>query len=283
VIAVSEDDDTIVVSGKSTSELRIDSNAIAKAVTRQPKPEHTLILGWNQRGTLMINQLDSYVAPGSTVMIVAESGDVESSIAQDCANLQNLKVTFRTSSTTNRRVLDELNIQQYDHIITLSYMDTMEPQDADARTLITLLHLRDMGEKLGRSFSIVSEMLDARNRDLAEVTRADDFIVSDKLISLMLSQIAENRELMDVLMDLFDPDGAELYLKPAGDYVRLGQPVNFYTITEAACQRDEIAIGYRLQHESGNAEASYGVHINPVKSEMVTLAEDDKIIVLAEN
>jgi voltage-gated potassium channel Kch len=283
VIAVSEDDDTIVVSGKSTPDLRIDSNAIAKAVTRQPKPEHTLILGWNQRGTLMINQLDSYVAPGSTVMIVAESGDVESSIAQDCANLQNLKVTFRASSTTNRRVLDELNIQQYDHIITLSYMDTMEPQDADARTLITLLHLRDMGEKLGRSFSIVSEMLDARNRDLAEVTRADDFIVSDKLISLMLSQIAENRELMDVLMDLFDPDGAELYLKPAGDYVRLGQPVNFYTITEAACQRDEIAIGYRLQHESGNAEASYGVHINPVKSEMVTLAEDDKIIVLAEN
>ncbi|MBI5958755.1 MAG: potassium transporter TrkA, partial [Chloroflexi bacterium] len=229
------------------------------------------------------NQLDLYVAPGSEVMIVAESDQVEPTLAADCTDLKNLRVIFQPGSTTNRRILDSLNVQDYDHIITLSYMDDLPAQEADASTLVTLLHLRDIGEKMGRSFSIVSEMLDVRNRELAEVTRADDFIVSDRLISLMLSQVSENRELMDVLLDLFDPDGAELYLKPAKEYVQLGQPVNFYTVIEAACGRDEIAIGYRLQRESGSVEASYGVHLNPEKSQMVTFAEEDKLVVLSES
>ena len=62
-------------------------------------------------------------------------------------------------------------------------------------------------------------MLDVRNRELAEVTQADDFIVSDKLISLMLAQVSENKDLNAVFDDLFDPDGSEIYLKPAADYV----------------------------------------------------------------
>ena len=38
--------------------------------------------------------------------------------------------------------------------------------------------------------------------DLAEVTQADDFIVSNKLVSLMLSQVSENRELNALFADL---------------------------------------------------------------------------------
>lgn len=37
-------------------------------------------------------------------------------------------------------------------------------------------------------------MLDIRNRDLGVVAKADDFIVSDNLISLMLSQLSENKD-----------------------------------------------------------------------------------------
>ncbi len=57
-------------------------------------------------------------------------------------------------------------------------------------------------------------MLDDRNRELAEVTQADDFIVSDKLISLMLSQVSENKQLTEVFDQLFSSDGAEIYLRP---------------------------------------------------------------------
>lgn len=44
-------------------------------------------------------------------------------------------------------------------------------QEADAITLVTLLHLRDIAEKDETPFSIISEMLDLRNRELAEVAK----------------------------------------------------------------------------------------------------------------
>jgi hypothetical protein len=125
-------------------------------------------------------------------------------------------------------------------------------------------------------------MLDVRNRDLAEITRADDFIVSDRLVSLMLAQVSENKGLAVVFADLFDPEGVELYLRPAGDYVQLGQPLNFYTVTEAARQRSQIAIGYRIRAEANNAAKAYGVRMNPPKSQKVTFSEGDRIIVLTE-
>ncbi|NDJ74646.1 MAG: potassium transporter TrkA, partial [Chloroflexi bacterium] len=245
-------------------------------------PERTLILGWNRRATIVIQQLDLYVAPDSEVMVVAELPEVGDIIADLRGSLRNLQVHFRYGSTSSRQVLDSLNAHTFHHIITLSYMDILGIQEADARTLITLLHLRDIAEGTGSRFSIVSEMLDVRNRELAEVTRADDFIVSDKLISLMLSQLSENPDLMAVLSELFNPQGAELYLKPAGDYVGLGQHMNFYTVVEAARRRGEIAIGYRLAAQANDVTAAYGVYVNPNKTEVLAFAPDDRIIVLAD-
>jgi hypothetical protein len=59
--------------------------------------------------------------------------------------------------------------------------------------------------------------------------------------------------------------------------------VNFYTVTEAARGRGEVAIGYRLQRDSNDAARSYGVRVNPPKSETVRFEREDKIIVLAED
>lgn len=171
----------------------------------------------------------------------------------------------------------------YHHVIVLNYSDRLEPQAADARTLITLLHLRDICARVSTGFSIVSEMLDLRNRELADVTRADDFIVSDQLISFLFAQISENRHLGVVFAELLDPEGAEIYLKPAEDYITPGRAVDFYTILEAARRRNESAIGYRLRALARDAGRSYGVVLNPNKSEKVSFAVGDKIIVVAED
>ena len=114
------------------------------------------------------------------------------------------------------------------------------------------------------------------------IFEADDFVVSDELISLTLTQISENKHLSAVYTELFDPAGNEIYLKPASNYIALGQAVNFYTVVEAARRRGEVAIGYRVAAEAGHAEKFYGVRVNPTKSKPVTFAEGDRIIVLAE-
>jgi hypothetical protein len=52
---------------------------------------------------------------------------------------------------------------------------------------------------------------------------------------------------------------------------------------EAARRRGETAIGYRRTSESNDAGKAYGVHTNPKKSEQVTFAPEDRIIVIAES
>ena len=167
-------------------------------------------------------------------------------------------------------------------MIVLCYSDTLDAQQADARTLITLLHLRDIKAKQKAAFSITSEILDDRNRKLAEVAEVDDFIVSGKLFSLLMAQQAEDKYIAPVYADLLSPQGSELYLKPAREYVDLGRPVTFYDIVETALRRGEVAIGYRRQSQAYNADQSYGVTLNPTKSQPITFEPGDRIVVLAE-
>jgi hypothetical protein len=280
VFVIAEDDDKIKLSGLSRIPLEESLIRVSGAVSK-PKPEKVLILGWNRSGATIIRELDNYVAKGSQVLIVSDIYDLEKQLRLQIGKLNNQKVTVQEGDIRDRSLLESLEATEYDHVIVLAYSH-LEQQEADAITLITLLHLRDIAERDETPFSIISEMLDLRNRELAEAAKVDDFIVSEHLISLMMSQLSENAELLGVFTDMFDPEGAEIYLKPISDYVTTGQPVNFYTVTEAARRRGETAIGYRLLSESHDADKAYGVHTNPKKAERVTFSADDKIIVIAE-
>ncbi len=281
IIAVSADDNTVVPIGHAAA--AVDEQAIRTPKTTPSAPERTVILGWNRRAPGIINELDNYVAAGSEILLVVDDATAEETIATECADLRNIRVTIESGDTTNRRLLNRLDLPSFPHVIVLGYSDQLGPQDADAKTLITLLHLRDIAERCEQQFSIVSEMQDIRNRELAEVTRADDFIVSDRLISLLLAQISENRDLAAVFEDLFDAEGVELYLKPIAGYVRTGQPVNFYTVVEAARRQGEVAIGYRRRSAIEDRSRGSGVVVNPRKSAMETFGEEDFVIVLAED
>jgi voltage-gated potassium channel Kch len=280
VIAITEDDDTLVV-GK-TAPPKPDTNAVSIGEREKPGKERTLILGWNEKGSAIVSELDNYVAPGSDVMIVSEDKNSEEDAKELSKSLQRQKLVYRHANIMEKAVIESLDVTSYHHIIVLCYND-MDVQEADAQVLITLLHLRNISERSGKQFSIVSEMRDVRNRALAEVAKADDFIVSDKLISLLLSQISENKHLEAVFKDLFRSEGSEIYLKPVKEYVKTGVAVDFYTLLEAASQRGETAIGYRIVSESENADKAYGVSVNPKKSTKITFTEHDKLIVLAED
>ena len=281
VFVIAEDEDKIGLAGLS----RIPLDESLMRVTGEassPRPEKALILGWNRSGSTIIRELDNYVAKGSQVTVVSDIFNLEKQIRLNSGRLKNQKVVVQEGDIRDRNLLEELGASEYDHVIVLAYSH-LEPQEADAITLVTLLHLRDIAERDETPFSIVSEMLDLRNRELAEAAQVDDFIVSEHLISLMMAQLSENAELLGVFTDIFDPEGAEIYLKPINDYVATGQPVNFYTVTEAARRRGETAIGYRLMSEHHNSEKSYGIHTNPKKSEKVSFTPEDKLIVIAES
>ena len=281
IFALTEDDDTIRLSGLAS--IPLQENLIrSKDRPAKHAPEKALILGWNLSACTIIHELDEYVAGGSQVTVVAQGDGIEQEVKACTKKVKNQKVIFKEGDTTDRELLDSLEIKDLNHVIVLAY-DGLDHQEADAKTLVTLLHLRHIAETDESPFSIVSEMLDLRNRELAEAAKVDDFIISDHLVSLMLAQISEDADLYPIFQDIFDPEGAEIYLKPIGQYVETDQPVNFYTVVEAARRRGETAIGYRVIAEANNGRKNHGVHTNPKKSEKVNFAPDDKIIVVAED
>jgi ion channel POLLUX/CASTOR len=272
LIVIAEDDSTIALAAVGVA----DESAIATVQPHAPQPERTLVLGYNLGLHGMLAELDEYVAAGSTVTVLADVG------SPDFDSFSNLEVTFTRGDATSRAALDALQVAGFNHIIVLAYRDTLDAQRADGRTLITLLQLRDIEDTSNSDLNIVSEMLDDRNRELAEVTNADDFIVSDKLISLLLSQVSENPLLTQVFGTLFASQGSEVYLNPAEHYITAGTRVNFYTVLEAARRRGETAIGYRTASQARSSAESYGVRVNPVKTDWLTFGPGDRVIVLAE-
>lgn len=281
IIAISEDDDTVVVSGKSN--WNISTELFNRKDSGNASVERTLILGWNNRGIRIIEELDNYVSAGSEVLILADGDGVEEDVNELKNNLQKQRLTYKKGDIIDRATLESLNVANYDHIILLSYTEGIDIQESDAKTLICLLHLRAMSEKAGKDFSIVSEMLDIRNRELGVVAKADDFIVSDNLISLMLSQLSENKDLKKVYDILFEADGSEIYLKPVSRYVKTGEEMSFYTVLESAAQLNEVAIGYRISAHASDSDEHFGVKINPAKNQNVEFSDQDYIIVLAED
>ncbi|WP_219517605.1 CASTOR/POLLUX-related putative ion channel [Nonomuraea ceibae] len=274
VIVIAHDDSRIELAEGAPA---VDEAAIVTARPADPEPERTLLLNWNSRAHHIIRYLDGYVAPGSVLEIATDHPKAGTGLE----GLRNLTVNVKDCDTTDRYALEALGPGLFQHVIVLSD-DRFTLHHADTRTLMTLLQLRDMQSAMNEHYSIVSEMHDENNRALAEVTEADDIVISDTVIGLLLAQLAENRHLADVFGFLFDSRGSEIYPRPAGSYVTTGTEVSFATVIEAARRRGETAIGYR-DAAGRNVPPHYGIVLNPPKPDLVRLSERDSVIVLAED
>ncbi|MGE0180143.1 MAG: hypothetical protein AB7O91_10040 [Sphingomonas sp.] len=280
-IVIAEDDDEI-----ESADPPADIGAIATSPVSDAPPtaERTLLIGWNRRAPMVALELSRYVGPGSRLTIAADAPNIEAEVAALELASANLSIELRRIDTGRAAEIEALDPIGYDHVMVLGYGDHMAPQAADTRTLVALLHLRQVAEAADRPISVVSEMIDVRNRALAEVTRVDDFVVSNKLVSLMLAQASENEYLEAIFQDLLDEEGSEVCLKPVSHYVPIDAPTSFYAVAAAAVARGEVAIGHR---RAGGSDASGrglgGIVVNPTKSEPIRYSADDRVIVIARD
>lgn len=280
VIGISADDDTLVLSKDpmvpaSLGPLKLNHQ-------EEQGAERILILGWNVLGPLILKQLDNYVAPDSEVSVVYDPTFAGRREIEHVATLKNMGLKMSEGDTTDLAVLSSaFTDRPFRHVILLCYRGVQTVAESDARTLMTLLQLRHLLQDLPVEYqpeSVVTEMLDVRDVELARMNRADDFIVSERLTSLMLAQLAENPELDQVFEDLFDAAGVEVSLRPAASYVPTGVEISFAQAVVAASERQDIAIGFRIGADAGEPHA--GVTLNPPKHMLVTFTDQDQLLVL---
>jgi len=279
VIAIAGDDDEIRLSGMT--DLNINTDSFSDRSTGPVLLDHLLILGWNRRAPMILEQLSHYASAESQIMVFASSPVEQMRAECNGANYPPMQIVFEQGNPIDRPSLEKLVDSGYSLVIILSPTDISEIQLADATTMISLIHLRDIIKKTGRKMSIVSEIMDVRNRELIQVSSAEEVIISDRLIALALAQIAENKNIAPIFVELLTGTHIEISIKSIRDYIRLDNPVNFYTIIAAAQQKGETAIGYRLLSEADQTEQSFGMHINPDKSVPIPFSDQDQVVVIS--
>ncbi|MFG3283199.1 NAD-binding lipoprotein [Streptomyces sp. NPDC048111] len=295
IIVITEDDDTAVLEDATPF---VDAEAIGSAPPREATPERLLLLGWNRRAPLIVEQLALCTGVGTTLDIMALADEDTMRSACDLAIGHGvIDVVLHRADTTNRAVLEALDVPSFDSVIVIADPNHASTKalapapgatsaegsaevDVDDATLVTLLHLRAIEQATGLEIPLTTEMSDDRNRLLAPAREGADFIVSGRLISLLMCQISESPYLAALFDELFTAEGNEVYLRPADDYIRTAGEVTFATVVAAARDRHECAIGYRLRTQAARGPM-YGVRLNPDKRQPVRLTAQDWVIVLA--
>ncbi|MEU0383126.1 CASTOR/POLLUX-related putative ion channel [Streptomyces chartreusis] len=283
LIVISRDDDTVWPADCADS---VEKAAMTSGPPTPARPERVLLLGWNRRAPLMVDQLRRRARPGSAVDVVADGGEatVRQVSETDAHHGADLTLTLHHGDVTRPETLRGLDVHSYDSVIVLGQDPApgQPSEDPDNHTLVTLLLLRQMEEATGRELPVVTELIDDRNRALAPIGPGADVIISGKLIGLLMAQISQNRHLAAVFEELFSADGTGIRLRPAGDYVLPGCETTFATVVAAARQRGECAIGYR-SHDHASTGPGYGVRINPPKAERRGWAAEDEVIVVGRD
>lgn len=297
LIAIAEDDDVFELDPYSSSDEDTDIE-VPSQESIDTSPRRTLLVGWNGLASGIARELDQFAPSGSRIDVLVDPDlvtirtDMDDFIGKE---LTNTEMHILTSGGPEAEwIILVLAREKYNQVILLGYREGISSQNADARTLLSLLQVRRAIPEMGvqrdtpgrKKFSVVTELLDASAVDLVRIANPDDFVVSDQLTSLLLAQLSENPELEAVFNDLLGSGGSELRLIPANLYHPANKEVSFRTYIKSASLRGEVVIGYRRAPGSTLTELEKrlgsGIVINPRKDLRITLSEHDDLIVLAQ-
>lgn len=247
---------------------------------RKTSTDDLLILGNSDLLLGILKELDHFLPVSSVVTIAGNcnNGIDHASITKYPFN--NLVIECISIEITDRINLESLLSRGIEHVLILSD-SSLTPEQADARTLTILLQIRDWEKKSNRQFSITSEMIDVRSQELAQVTNVNDFVISSNITGLMMTQVAENRSLAPIFEDLLNSEGAEIYLKPARNYLKLDHIIDFYTLSHLVAMKNEVFLGYKKTNANQNHNNGAEIVLNPNKNAEISFADEDWLVVLA--
>lgn len=285
VVIFAEDDSTINFEATSF----ISSRDLPYTEQRMEQTKRRiLIIGWHRVANIYIEEATDYLLEDSIVDIMFNnpSEGLKDRVKEMQEEYEDFSINLHDRNTLSIEAVSAMDPFSYDNIIILSqYTNEMSADKIDSDTLVILLILRKLKEDSPESRSkIITQVLNSENQDIILQTNVDDFIISNKLITMILAQLSEEPLIKVLYDDLFSEDGSEIYVKPAKLYFdRFPQEIRFVDVINQAFKRDEICLGYRSGKLSNDAEANFGVKLNPAKDEVLHITEDDFLVVLSED
>ncbi len=276
ILVITEDDDTAV---PEITIKQYDQSAI-KNYRRKTGKEivSILFIGYNKKVDNVIAELDNYVLPGSSLTIITENKKGIDSLTKHQSKYKNITINFKEANTTDKFAIRS-TIDQINRSVVIFHNEDANQDDKDAETLLTLLHLRDLERELDKKLEVITEIYDVKNTKIIEMAKVDDLVISNQLTNRMLTQVAENPFIVDVLNILLNPIGSEVYLKSVTDYIDIDVIVDGYTLIEACAIKNETFLGYKTMSKVSET----CIFMNPNKVNKIKFNKEDKIIVLSSD
>lgn len=234
----------------------------------------TLILETNELLPRILVELDKYYAKGTAVTLVTSF----STPNVDGLTLMNIKLDIKVLDIYNPSVLKELLSKPFRHALLMSTVHDNE-EVSDSRTMMLLMHLRNFIKQHDLELSITSEMKQPSNQKIIESANISDFVVSNNIIALMVSQISENKDLIAVFEDLLDEEGAEIYVYPSTFFFKEKSHLSVRSAIRYFAQQSKILIGYKLKQDS-HFDNTEKIYINPPKDEKITAGDNLSFIII---
>lgn len=288
LLVIADDDSTIALLPHpiaAPSPHRLPGRRLEQAAERH------LIVGHTQKTPLVLRELGKYVMAGSRVELMprahhAVNGGEVQAISGEVGGLQ---VSTLDDDPLDPATWERHHPADYDSIILLSEGDEVRlPDQIDAETILILLLIRRrLQEERAQAevpTTVITELIESENQALAASTGVHDFVVSSRLVSMLLAQISEEPGMSAVYQSLFDEAGSEIYLKPASLYCDdLPRPLTFADLADLAQQRGEVCLGVKLKAREDRQDLNYGITLAPPKGSRWELSASDALVVLAED
>jgi hypothetical protein len=265
---------------QNSSSAMVPVSAASSDGTSSIKPENILIIGWSRLAKTSISEISKVCAPGTKFTFFAQSSRIT---LDEFKGLEhpNISIDIRQATGTAEDLADVLNSQEFTRIGIFGYKTRGLPVgESEAITLLTALQVANLQKDpqcKSKDAFVVAEVQDVANVPITHQIDLDDMVVSDRLSTLMMSQLAETNELGAVFDQLFGAQAPFINSKPVSYFVASGTPITFGDLIVAGHAKGQTVIGY---HERGSEGREARTHVNPSRETVLTPSEAISVVSL---
>ena len=273
LIIIAEDDENILkLHDKPYLSELLNVIAIKPRTESFEEPKSILVLGWSKLGQQIFDKTIQFLGAGSKVSFLYRKDFVTT-----IPNTENYshEVSLIETNTNDQELLSNCLIaNDFDIVLILGYDDYYSADVSDTYSMMKNLAVKKILENKKTSFStrIILQLNDGSKKDLISTNQESEFIVSDLLSALLITQLADNPKLWYVFEELFSNEGLKININHSDAYDPIKkEEISVEDLLVLALKKDETLIGYVENNQC---------YLNPNKSKIINDITKTELIVI---
>ncbi|MCR5490842.1 MAG: hypothetical protein K6F32_01795 [Bacilli bacterium] len=189
----------------------------------------------------------------------------------------------RFEKAENARLIEEISATKGQKIVLILSDDSVQPESYDANVFVTLIELsKSFPNREGITF--ITELLDSRNLSSIHDFNIKNTIISNKMMSLLLTQLCLNKDskvFFDHILTTANGNKAndfDLVLSTAGSLIEMEGDLTFETKADLLRTFYNTFDGKKILLGLSNEEGMRFFHREQDKKEMITIKPTDAFI-----